>query len=257
MVSLLTMTKEEIKTYLDEAVEKYNHSTFIEDDPIQIPHQFEKKEDIEIIGFIVATIAWGNRKSIIQNAERLVDIMENQPHEFILAYESDPHLNFVHRTFNRLDLDFFFRSLQNIYTYHGGLEKVFVKELPTKQRIHHFRNVFLDVEHLPRSEKHIANPMSGSTAKRINMFLRWMIRKDKKGVDFGLWKHHKTNELYVPLDVHTATSARALGLINRKSNDWKALEELMSNLRTFDPEDPCKYDFAIFGLSANKVLTNN
>lgn len=251
------MTKEEVKSYLDEAAEQYNHSSFIADDPIQIPHQFEKKEDIEIIGFIVATIAWGNRKSIIKNSMKLVEIMQQQPFEFILNYDSSEDFDFVHRTFNARDLDFFFRSLHNVYKQHGGLENAFPKDLSAKERIYHFRNVFLAIEHEKRSEKHVANPMKGSTAKRINMFLRWMIRKDKKGVDFGLWKDHSASELYIPLDVHTATSARALGLIKRKNNDWKALEELMLHLKAFDPEDPCKYDFALFGLSANKVLTIN
>ena len=251
------MNLNEVKELLEEAVEKYNHNTFIEDDPIQIPHRFKKKEDIEIIAFIVATIAWGNRKSIIKNGEKLMEIVHHEPYDFVMNYEGHFDDEFVHRTFNSSDLDFFFRSLQNIYKFHGGLEKVFAPILPAKQMIYHFRNVFLDVEHESRSEKHIANPMKGSTAKRINMFLRWMIRQDNKGVDFGIWQHHKMSELYVPLDVHTATSARALRLITRKSNDWIALEELMSHLRQFCPEDPCKYDYALFGLSVDKVLTIN
>lgn len=247
------MDRSEVKLYLDAKAEEYNNSTFIEDDPIQIPHQFEKKEDIEIVALIMATIAWGNRKSIIKNGFRLLDIMEGQPHEYILNYNSQP-LDFVHRTFNSSDLDFFFRSLKNIYSNKGGLESVFPKEMNARDSIIHFRDVFLEVPHEKRSEKHIANPAKNSSAKRLNMFLRWMIRKDKKGVDFGLWKDHQMSELYVPLDVHTAKAARKLGLIERKADDWKALEELMTHLKSFDPEDPCKYDFALFGISVNNDI---
>jgi uncharacterized protein (TIGR02757 family) len=245
----------EIKSYLDQKVEEYNQQSFVEDDPISIPHLFHKKEDIEIIGFIVATIAWGNRKSIINNGKKLVELMHHQPHEFTLNYSGELlNSDFVHRTFNAEDLDFFVRSLQNIYQNHGGLEQVFEFSEPAKNQIMNFRKQFLEVPHNNRSEKHIANPDKGSSAKRINMFLRWMVRKDRKAVDFGLWSNHKASELYVPLDVHTGNSARKLGLIKRNQNDWKALEELMENLRSFDSEDPCKYDFALFGLSAKNEL---
>lgn len=243
----------EIKEYLDEAVERFNHESFVQLDPVQIPHQFTLKEDIEISGFLISIIAWGNRKSIITNGYRLIDIMKGEPFQFVMNYEGFEK-PFVHRTFNKIDLDFFFRSLQYIYQNKGGLEKVFKSDLSAFDSICHFRNEFLRTEHLKRSEKHIANPAKGSSAKRINMFLRWMIRQDKKGVDFGIWKEHTMSELYVPLDVHTANSARALGLLNRKANDWKALEELMGHLRAFCPEDPCKYDFALFGLSETKEL---
>jgi uncharacterized protein (TIGR02757 family) len=248
------MELNDIKIFLDSKVEDYNHTSFISDDPIQVVHQFSKKEDIEIIGFLTATIAWGNRKSIIKNANRLVEIMQHKPHEFILSYNGDQEFDFVHRTFNSEDLKFFFRSLQNIYLNFGGLEEVFDRKLPTKERIVKFRNIFLLVDHLDRSKKHLSNPDKGSSAKRINMYLRWMIRNDKKGVDFGIWKKHKSADLYVPLDVHTGVSARQLGLITRNQNDWKALEELMAHLQKFDSNDPCKYDFALFGLSANKEL---
>ena len=248
------MILSEVKEFLDEKVDEYNQVSFIEDDPVGIPHLFSKKEDVEIIGFLVATIAWGNRKSIIKNSKKLVNIMGNQPHEFILNYSKNDQLQFVHRTFNKIDLDFFFRSLQNIYLKKGGLEKVFQADLSTIDRIVHFRNSFIETEHDQRSLKHIANPLTGSSAKRLNMFLRWMVRNDKRGVDFGIWKHHSMSELYVPLDVHTGISARKLGLITRKANDWKSLEELMSHLKKFSPEDPCKYDFALFGLSVNKEI---
>lgn len=248
------MNLDEIKIFLDEKADKYNQLSFIEDDPVSIPHQFTKKEDIEIIGFIVATIAWGNRKSIIKNAQRLVEIMENQPHEFILSYNGLNDLEFVHRTFNATDLDFFFRSLKNIYQNCGGLESVFKADLSTIDRIHSFRNKFLETTHENRSRKHLANPKNGSSAKRINMFLRWMVREDKKGVDFGIWSKHRMSDLYVPLDVHTGITARKLNLISRKANDWKSLDELMGHLQRFCPEDPCKYDFALFGLSVNKEI---
>jgi uncharacterized protein (TIGR02757 family) len=249
------MTNKDIQSFLDEKVEVYNQDSFIEDDPISIPHLLNTKEDIEIISLIVATIAWGNRKSIIKNSHKVLQLMANRPHDFTMNYDGSLiNEDFVHRTFNTIDLDFFIRSLQNIYTQHGGLEKVFSKELDTKDQIMNFRQIFLDVPHEKRSEKHLANPEKGSSAKRINMFLRWMVRKDKKGVDFGLWSNHSQSKLYVPLDVHTGVSARKLGLIKRKQNDWKALEELMVNLRSFDPEDPCKYDFALFGLSANNEI---
>jgi uncharacterized protein (TIGR02757 family) len=245
------MTKSELREYLDFKAEQYNTRDFIETDPIQLPHQFTKKEDIEIVSYLVSTIAWGQRKSIINNGKRLIEIMGNDPHEFILNY-TPQKLDFVHRTFNAVDLDFFFRSLRNIYE-NGGLEQAF-SEHPEiegiKGRIVNFRELFLETEHEKRSEKHISNPIKGSAAKRINMFLRWMVRDDKQGVDFGIWKSIPTSELYLPLDVHTSTHARNLGLLKRKQDDWKALEELMSNLRKFDAVDPVKYDFALFGIGA-------
>lgn len=245
------MTQAEIKEYLDFKTEQYNTANFIETDPIQLPHQFEKKEDIEIVAFLVATIAWGNRTSIIRSGNRIIDIMGRDPHNFILNYTSQP-MEFVHRTFNAVDLDFFFRSLRNIYE-NGGLEQAFCNHpeiTGVKGRIIHFRELFLSTEHDKRSEKHLSNPLKNSAAKRINMFLRWMVRNDATGVDFGIWKSIPTSELYLPLDVHTSNNARSLGLITRKQNDWKALEELMENLKSFDSEDPVKYDFALFGIGA-------
>ena len=245
------MTHAEIKEYLDFKTEQYNTSNFIETDPIQIPHRFTKKEDIEIVSFLVATIAWGNRTSIIRSGERILDIMEHDPHNFILNYMSKP-IDFVHRTFNSIDLDFFFRSLRNIYE-NGGLEQAFSNHPEiegVKGRIIHFRTLFLSIEHDKRSEKHISNPLKNSAAKRINMFLRWMVRNDSTGVDFGIWNSIPTSELYLPLDVHTSNNARDLGLITRKQNDWKALDELMANLKSFDSSDPVKYDFALFGIGA-------
>ncbi len=246
------MTREELKEYLDFKVDQYNNPNFIETDPIQIPHQFERKEDIEIIGFLVATIAWGQRQTIINNGNKLVKIMEGQPFEFISNYQSRSH-EFVHRTFNSVDLDFFFRSLKRLYSHGTGLEGAFAKHNSisgVKGRILNFRESFLQTEHEDRSLKHLSNPLKNSAAKRINMFLRWMVRDDKKGVDFGIWKSIDTSELYLPLDVHTSVNARDLGLLTRKQNDWKALEELMSNLQELDKDDPVKYDYALFGIGA-------
>ncbi len=241
--------------FLNEKVIKYNTKDFIPTDPIQIPHLFSKKEDIEISALLLSTIAWGNRTSIINNGKKLMEIMQNNPYEFILHYKEEyaKDLKFVHRTFNAQDLDFFFRSLNNIYLNKGGLEKAFEKH-PTifgaNGRIVNFRKHFFETEHDSRSEKHVSNPLKNSAAKRLNMFLRWMSREDENSVDFGIWKSIPMSELNIPLDVHTANSARKLGLIIRKQNDGKTLEEIMVQLRKFDPKDPSKYDFALFGIGA-------
>jgi len=245
------MTNAELKEYLDFKTEQYNTPLFIESDPIQLPHRFTKKEDVEIIAFLVSTIAWGKRQMILFMKKRLIDIMGGQPHDFILNYTSNEPLDFVHRTFNAVDLDFFFRSLQNIYKNHGGLDQVFLPnpDYPGIQgRIINFRDTFLETEHEQRSEKHVSNPAKNSAAKRINMFLRWMVRNDNCGVDFGIWQSIPESELCIPLDVHTARMATELGILKRKQNDWKALEEIMHTLRVLDPKDPSKYDFALFGI---------
>jgi len=246
------MTSLQLKEYLNFKAEQYNTKQFIESDPIQLPHRFSKKEDIEIVSFLVSTIAWGKRAMIIKSGERLLDIMEQSPHEFIIDYEKRNDLKFVHRTFNAIDLDFFFRSLKSIYQ-NGGMEKAFSPHSEfegVKGRIVNFRAKFLQTEHEQRSEKHISNPAKNSAAKRMNMFLRWMVRKDNCGVDFGIWNTIPQSELYLPLDVHTSNNARELGLLTRKQNDWKALEELMAKLQKMDADDPVKYDFALFGIGA-------
>jgi len=245
------MTFLELKSFLDEKVDEFNTSNFVEDDPICIPHQFTQKEDIEIIGFLVATIAWGKRQMIIKNGNNLVEIMGNQPHDFILnASASDlKDLQFVHRTFNSIDLTYFIKALQGIYRNGSSLEALFSEPKGSMQhKIAEFRENFLSFEHEKRTEKHISNPLKNSSAKRLNMYLRWMVRQDKKGVDFGIWHKIKPSELYCPLDVHTGNVGRKLGFIKRKANDWKALEELMIPLRKMDINDPVKYDFALFGL---------
>lgn len=243
---------DELKEYLDFKSEQYNNPDFIETDPIQIPHQFHKKEDIEIIGFLVASIAWGNRTMIINNGNKLVQLMGNSPHDFVMNYNGTlPH--FVHRTFNSVDLDFFIRGLRSIYE-NGTFESAFNIRVEQQNsmsiRISNFRSEMLKVSHEERSQKHLSNPLKNSAAKRINMFLRWMVRNDKNGVDFGLWNTIPSSELMLPLDVHTGNISRSLGLLERKQNDWKALELLMTELRKFDPEDPVKYDFALFGIGA-------
>lgn len=243
------MNSAELKDFLNHKAAIYENSRFIETDPIQIPHRFTTKEDIEISAFLLSTIAWGNRTMIIKNGEKLMQIMGNNPFDYIQNYQPTTH-QFVHRTFNAVDLDFYFRSLQAIYQ-NGGLEKTFTPH-PTlegiKGRIVNFRTQFLSVDHEKRSEKHLSNPLKNSACKRLNMFLRWMVRDAKKGVDFGIWKSISPAELMIPLDVHTSRQARALQLIQRTKDDWQALEELMDNLRNFDPNDPAKYDFALFGL---------
>lgn len=248
------MKSSELKEFLDEKAAFYNNPAFIATDPIQIPHQFNKKEDIEIAAFLVATIAWGNRKSIINNGAKLMQRMGNAPFDFIMNFseEDTPALSgFVHRTFNETDLGYFLKSLQHIYMQHGGLEHIFFKhaEADTLQpAIHHFKTVFFGLPHLPRTEKHISDPMKNSAAKRINMFLRWMVRKDANGVDFGIWNTLSPAQLSCPLDVHSGNVARKLKLVKRKQNDAKALYELDTALRKLDPNDPVKYDFALFGL---------
>jgi uncharacterized protein (TIGR02757 family) len=248
------MTKNELKDFLDEKVAQYNNAKFIETDPIQIPHLFALKEDIEIAGFLTATIAWGNRKMIINNSLKLMDLMGNTPYDFVMSHE-DHHLeklqNFVHRTFNSQDAVTFIKALQNIYNNHHGLEAVFAKNqqaFTMQESISQFKKVFFEIEHLNRTMKHISDPNAGSAAKRINMFLRWMCRKDKTGVDFGIWKSINPAALSCPLDVHSGNVARKLNLLTRKQNDAKALLELDTNLRELDINDPTKYDFALFGL---------
>lgn len=246
----------DIKFLLDSRLERYNHPDFIETDPIQIPHRFSRKEDVEIAAFLTATIAWGQRKSIINNANRLMDLMDNAPYDFLM--EENPEWNrfsaFVHRTFNGSDCMFFLSSLRNIYRNHGGLEQVFTIGFQTNQTVwgalRYFREIFLSVNHTAHVTKHVSDVTANSSAKRLNMFLRWMVRCDDNGVDFGLWKNIPMSALMLPLDVHTGDVARALGLLHRKQNDWKAVEEITGVLRSFDPADPIKYDFALFGIGA-------
>lgn len=248
---------EEIQAFLDQKVLEFNQLAFIETDPIQIPKLFDTKENIEIAGFLAATLAWGQRPTIIRNARKLVSQMENNPYNFLQnTTECDWNffLNFKHRTFNGTDCVFFLKSLQNIYLHHGGLETVFTAGYNINHSIYsalaHFRNIFFELNHEHRTEKHVSDVEKGASAKRLNMFLRWMVRSDEAGVDFGLWKQIPASALLLPLDVHTGNVARKLGLLSRTQNDWRAVEEITGKLRTFDRNDPIKYDFALFGLGA-------
>ena len=248
----------EVKNLLDEKYFQFNNISFIETDPISIPHQFSKKEDIEIASLLVATIAWGQRVSIINNGNKLMRLMNDEPHDFIMNFSNKDAMrfdNFVHRTFNSVDCVFFLNSLKNIYTKHGGLENAFSKNISkhendVKNAITNFRELFLNIPHQSRSDKHVSNPSVKSSAKRLCMFLRWMVRKDKHGVDFGIWKSIKSSQLRLPLDLHTGNVSRKLGLLTRTQNDWQAVEEITSVLRDFDKNDPIKYDFSLFGLGA-------
>lgn len=247
---------DELKTFLDEKADYYNRSFFIETDPIQIPHLFSMKEDIEIAGLLTALIAWGQRKTIIKNAKRIVERMDNSPYDFILNFKDsdlDSFNNFVHRTINEEDIKTIIKGIKHIYLNHNGLEDVFQKHKDTdslQNAISNFKSVLLEIPHQKRVTKHISDPKRGSAAKRINMYLRWMIRKDHHGVDFGIWESISPAILSCPLDIHTANVSRKLSLITRKQNDQKALNELDRNLRKMDSEDPVKYDFALFGLGA-------
>ena len=248
------MTKKELKEFLEDKVLEYNNPKFIESDPIQIPHQFNLKEDIEIAGFLTATIAWGNRKMIIKNAEKMMDLLGNSPIDFVMNHKPhhlDNFEGFVHRTFNSLDASYFVEALQHIYKNHGGLEAIFSNystTTSTQPAIHKLKQLFFEIPHANRTKKHISDPLKGSAAKRINMFLRWMVRNDAAGVDFGIWSTISPAILSCPLDVHSGNVARKLGLLTRKQNDAKALAELDSSLRKMDKTDPVKYDFALFGL---------
>ena len=249
------MDFEKLKILLEENYHKYNTLDFVETDPIQVPHSFSQKENIEISAFLSAVIAWGRRDMIIKNAKKMMQLLGNNPYDFIMnAQKSDFDViePFVHRTFQHIDFVFFLKSLQNIYKNKGGLEAVFLqgykKNKKIKDAISNFRREFFSIEHPQRTAKHIADVDRNSAAKRINLFLMWLVRKDNIGVHFGIWNKINPADLQLPLDVHTANMSRALELLTRKQNDWHAVEELTDNLRKFDPKDPTKYDFAIFGL---------
>ena len=252
----MKLKRHELKEFLDEKVDFFNRPSFIELDPISIPHQFTEKHDIEIAGFLAATIAWGNRKMILRNANRIMELLDHSPYEFIMN-SSDGELevvgNFVHRTFNSTDLLYFLKALQHIYRNKGGLEFIF-KSYHTidslQPAIHELHKIFFELPHEKRTQRHVSDPNKGSAAKKLNMYLRWMIRRDNNGVDFGIWDSISPSILSCPLDVHSGNVARKLGLLKRKQNDAKAVAELDGVLRRFDSDDPVKYDFALFGLGA-------
>ncbi|MBK7964077.1 MAG: TIGR02757 family protein [Bacteroidetes bacterium] len=248
-----------LKEFLEEKVLQFNTTSFISDDPISIPHLFHQKEDREIAGFLTALIAWGQRKIILRNAHEIMRRMDQQPHHFILhhsAKERKSFNDFVHRTFNGIDAMYLLKALQSLYTSHSNLEDIFSNEIIQKKdlsiAIHQARMELLSFSAPGRTGKHIADPLRNSSAKRICMYLRWMVRNDKTGVDFGIWKKIKPKDLYCPLDIHSGRVARTLGLLTRKQDDWKAVNELTINLRNLDKNDPVKYDFALFGLGVNE-----
>jgi uncharacterized protein (TIGR02757 family) len=247
----------DLKDYLNDSVEKFNNRLFIDSDPISIPHRFSKLQDIEITAFWTAMLAWGQRKTIINNANKLFELMDNAPHDFILNHQEvdrQHFMDFKHRTFQPLDTLYFLEFLQHFYKKHNSLEEAFTLSVTdtdnyVENALIGFHELFFSLPNAPhRTRKHIANPLSKSTCKRLCMFLRWMVRKDKNGVDFGLWHKIPTSQLMMPLDVHVERQARRLGLIQRPQTDWLTVKELTENLRQFDPNDPVKYDFALFGM---------
>jgi uncharacterized protein (TIGR02757 family) len=249
-----------LRDFLNEKVLVYNRASFIENDPISIVHRFSSPRDIELIGLLMATIAWGNRKSIIRSGEKIIQLMDHSPYEFITGFQLKDEKRilqskFVHRTFQSTDLLFFCRSLRRIIKEWGSLESVFAEGFNgiganAGVAIEHFRKAMLEVPHQPRQTKHISNPAANSACKRLNMFLRWMVRKDHHGVDFGIWQSVSPSKLSIPLDIHTGNTSRELGMLKGTVNDWKAVVELDEVLRILDKQDPVKYDFALFGLGA-------
>lgn len=247
----------DLRTFLDAAVRRYNTTAFIADDPISVPHGFVRLQDREIAGFWAAMLAWGQRKTIIQNARRLVELMDDAPYEFVVGHEErdrERFLDFKHRTFQATDTLYFLEFFQNYYRQQDSLETAFARHLQpgdttVENALVGFHHDFFDDPWAPeRTRKHVATPERGSTCKRINMFLRWMVRRDANGVDFGHWQRIRPAQLLIPLDVHVERVARRLGLLQRAQTDWKAVLELTENLRAFSADDPVQYDFALFGL---------
>jgi len=250
---------EAIKKILDQKVKQYNQKSFIEKDPICIPHLFQKQQDIEIAAFFAAIFAWGNRTTIINKSKELMQKMDNAPYAFCLTHQPKDLkrlFGFKHRTFNDTDLLYCIAFLKAHYQHNESLETAFFKDHQTGKRINtvegalcNFQSYFMSMEDAPqRTRKHISSPAAGSTCKRLNMFLRWMIRKDHTGVDFGIWNSITPSELIIPIDVHVARIARTLGILTRPQTDWQAALELTAYCRTLDSKDPVKYDFALFSL---------
>ncbi|WP_295771114.1 TIGR02757 family protein [uncultured Mucilaginibacter sp.] len=261
----------DIKAFLDSKVAQYNHPNFIENDPIVIPHQFTLRQDIEIMGFWAATLAWGQRVTIIKKCRELIALMDGAPYDFIINHQ-EPDLkkllSFKHRTFNDIDTLYFIQFFKHHYSNYHSLEDAFLPRVTnsfisddnesyelnntgpgTQKALNHFRKYFFSLPDFPhRTKKHVSSPSQKSTCKRLNMFLRWMVRKDDSGVDFGIWNRISPADLVCPCDIHVDRIARKLKLITRKQTDWQTALELTDHLRQFDPADPVKYDFALFGL---------
>ena len=251
------MKEKDLKDFLDRKVDEYNQPSFIKNDPISIPHLFTKKQDIEIAGFFAAIFSWGNRTTIIQKSKELIGLMDDAPYDFSLnhtAGDLKKLLRFKHRTFNTTDLLYFVEFLKSHYTNHVSLETAFTLHGKTMaEMLIGFHHYFFSLEHIPaRTKKHIATPERKSSCKRINMFLRWMVRNDNKGVDFGIWKNISPSQLICPLDLHVVRVAKRLNILQRKQTDWQAAVELTEYLRTLDNKDPVKYDFALFGMGVNE-----
>ena len=255
------MVISEIVEYLQELTDRFNTPTFIDDDPISIPHCFQERKDQEIAGFFASTIAWGNRQLIVRNGKRLMSLMGNEPFRFTMEASNQELLQiarFTHRTFNGTDCLCFLSALRHLYQHHGGIgtffESGYALHGDLRIVISRFRQCFFSISHPSRSEKHLSSIDKRAACKRINMFLRWMVRRDKRGVDLGLWKRIPPSALFLPLDIHTARTSRILGLLKRKQNDWKAVEEITDTLRNIDSEDPVRFDFALFGAGIHGLL---
>lgn len=244
----------ELKAFLDEKALEYNIPAFVDADPVSIPHRYSLKADIEIAAFLAATISWGSRSVIVHNGHRMLDLLGESPYDFVMNHDEaqlERLEGFVHRTFNGIDFQYFIRGLRHIYAEHGGLEGVFSRhaaEDNLQTAISAFKQLFFEIPHPARTAKHVSDPLAGSSAKRLNMMLRWLVRDDRRGVDLGIWKSIKPAQLSCPLDVHSGNVARKFGLLQRRQNDARAVAELDQVLRQLDPADPVKYDFALFGL---------
>lgn len=255
------MTEDEIRELLGELHDRYNRPDFIESDPVSVPHRFTLREDIEIAGFLSATIAWGNRASIVRSGRRLMALMDDSPYDFTMNASERELLSlhdFVYRTFNGGDCVDFVRALRRLCGLYGSLgaffENEYAEQGDLRTVLSRFRSEFWAADHRPRAEKHLSSIDGGAACKRLNMYLRWMVRRDVRGVDFGLWSRIPPSALYLPLDVHTGNTARALGLLTRRQNDWKAVEQVTASLRALDADDPVRYDFALFGAGIDALL---
>lgn len=256
--------KESLKELLDRKTEQYNQPYFIKDDPIAVPHLFTKQQDIEVAGFFAAIFAWGNRTTIIQKSKELMRLMDNSPYDFCKNHSDEDLkalLGFKHRTFNATDLLYFISFFQRHYNRYDSLETAFTMHGKTvEEMLSGFHHYFFSLDDVPpRTKKHVSTPKRKSTCKRLNMFLRWMVRRDQKGVDFGIWKNISPSQLICPIDLHVAKVARRLQIIQRKQTDWQTAVELTDFLKTLDPTDPVKYDFALFGIGAieSKIEKSN
>ncbi len=255
------MEREELKELLEHLHDKYNRPEFIEPDPISVPHSFSDKADREIAGFFASTIAWGNRKAIVKSAHRMMMYMDNTPADFV-RNASDKELShlqsYVHRTFNGQDFTDFVLAIRGIIERFGGIGDYFESEYERTGNLasvlSSFRREFFSCEHNIHCEKHLSSIDKGAACKRLNMYLRWFVRHDERGVDFGLWRKIPMSALYLPLDIHTGNMGRALGLLNRRQSDWKATVEITDNLRYFDAEDPIRYDYSLFGAGIDGFL---